>query len=79
MQERRDLTTRPDAELLALVAGGDTSALSVLYDRHAPWISVRLRRRCNDPELVTEVLQDTFVAAWRGAGVAGQCAAAGAK
>jgi len=68
MQERRDLTTRPDAELLALVAGGDTSALSVLYDRHAPWISVRLRRRCNDPELVTEVLQDTFVAAWRGAG-----------
>ena len=68
MQERRDLTTRPDAELLALVAEGDTSALAAVYERHAPWISVRLRRRCNDPELVTEVLQDTFVAVWRGAG-----------
>jgi RNA polymerase sigma-70 factor (ECF subfamily) len=67
MQERRDLSARPDAELLALVAEGDTRALSVVYDRHAPWISVRLRRRCNDPELVTEVLQDTFVAVWRGA------------
>ena len=48
------------------VADGDTGALRLLYDRHAPWISVRLTRRCNDPGLVAEVLQDTFVAVWRG-------------
>jgi RNA polymerase sigma-70 factor (ECF subfamily) len=38
-----------------------------LYDRHAPWVSVRLARRCNDREVVADVLQDTFVAVWRGA------------
>jgi RNA polymerase sigma-70 factor (ECF subfamily) len=27
-----------------------------------------LRRRCSDPEAVADVLQDTFVAAWKGAG-----------
>jgi RNA polymerase sigma-70 factor (ECF subfamily) len=52
---------------LGAVADGDTGALRVLYDRHAPWLSVRLTRRCNDPGLVAEVVQDTFVATWRGA------------
>ncbi len=60
-------TESPDSELLSAVAGGDTGALQVLYERHAPWLSVRLTRRCNDPGLVAEVVQDTFVAAWRGA------------
>lgn len=60
-------TDRSDVEVLRAVASGDTGALAVLYDRHAPWMSVRLQRRCNDPGLVAEVLQDTFVAAWRGA------------
>jgi RNA polymerase sigma factor (sigma-70 family) len=58
---------RTDSELLGDVADGDTSALRVLYDRHAPWLSVRLTRRCNDPGVVAEVVQDTFVAAWRSA------------
>ena len=35
--------------------------------RHGPWLGIRLRRRCNDPEIVAEVLQDTFLAAWKGA------------
>jgi RNA polymerase sigma-70 factor, ECF subfamily len=61
-------TSAGDAELLRAVAAGDTAALRVLYERHAPWVSVRLLRRCNDPGLVAEVLQDTFVAVWRGAG-----------
>ena len=39
----------------------------MLYERHAPWVSVRLARRCNDPGVVAEVLQDTFAAVWRGA------------
>ena len=57
-----------DAELLAAVAGGDRAALAVLYRRHAPLLLVRLRRRCADAGLVEEVLQDTFVAVWTGAG-----------
>jgi RNA polymerase sigma-70 factor (ECF subfamily) len=57
-----------DAELLARVAGGDRNALEVLYRRHAPWITARLTRRCSDPGVVDEVLQDAFVAIWRGAG-----------
>ena len=32
-----------------------------------PWLSVRLARRCNDPEVVADALQDTFTAVWRGA------------
>ena len=40
-------------------------ALRVLYERHAPWLLLRLARRCGDPGLVDEVVQDTFVAVWR--------------
>lgn len=57
-----------DAALLAAVADGATGALEELYRRHAAWLTVRLTRRCADPSLVDEVLQDTFVAVWRGAG-----------
>lgn len=57
-----------DADLLAQVANGRTAALEVLYDRHAPWLTLRLSRRCSDPGVVDEVLQDTFVAVWKGAG-----------
>jgi RNA polymerase sigma-70 factor (ECF subfamily) len=57
-----------DHELLQAVARGDRAALEALYRRHAPWLTVRLSRRCADPGLVEEVVQDTFVAVWRGAG-----------
>jgi len=56
-----------DAELLAAVAAGSSDALALLYRRHAPWLTVRLTRRCADPSIVDEVLQDTFVGAWKGA------------
>ena len=56
-----------DAELVRAVADGDRRALESLYARHAPWLVVRLTRRCNDPHLVDEAVQDTFVAVWRGA------------
>ena len=59
---------RTDAELLAAVAEGSTAALETLYRRHAAWLTARLSRRCADPAIVDEVLQDTFVAAWKGAG-----------
>jgi RNA polymerase sigma-70 factor, ECF subfamily len=59
---------RTDHELLALVADGSSVALEALYRRHAGWLTVRLSRRCADPALVDEVLQDTFVAVWKSAG-----------
>lgn len=56
-----------DAELLRQVAAGDEAALGVLFDRHSAWLQMRLRRRTSDPDLVADVLQDTFVAVWRSA------------
>ncbi|MEV7321654.1 RNA polymerase sigma factor [Streptomyces sp. NPDC093970] len=64
---RTDATTAGDAALLRAVAAGDDSALTALYDRHAGWLHARLTRRCADPEVVREVLQDTFVTVWRSA------------
>ncbi|MEU2339425.1 RNA polymerase sigma factor [Streptomyces sp. NPDC006654] len=62
-----DGTATGDAALLRAVAAGDAAALADLYDRHAGWLHARLARRCADPEVVREVLQDTFVTAWRSA------------
>ncbi|MFF7975620.1 sigma-70 family RNA polymerase sigma factor [Streptomyces sp. NPDC007905] len=56
-----------DAALLRAVAAGDAAAMAELYDRHAGWLHARLTRRCADPEVVREVLQDTFVTVWRSA------------
>jgi hypothetical protein len=56
-----------DAALLAAVAEGDRGALRSLYERHAPWLALRLARRCADPGLVEEIVQDTFVAVWKSA------------
>jgi RNA polymerase sigma factor (sigma-70 family) len=56
-----------DPELLAALAGGDLGAMRLLYDRHAPWLSARLTHRCNNPDAVADVLQDTFMALWKGA------------
>jgi len=56
-----------DAALVAAVADGDAGALRELYERHGAWLHVRLIRRCNDPEVVVDVVQDTFVALWKDA------------
>lgn len=56
-----------DAELLTAVADGDRGALAILYGRHAPWLTLRLSRRCGDPGMVDEVVQDTFLGVWKGA------------
>ncbi len=58
----------PDGELVAALADDDLGALRELYTRHAPWLSVRLSRRCSDPDVVADALQDCFTAAWRGSG-----------
>ena len=61
------LDAASDASLVSATAMGDRLALEQLYARHAPWLLLRLRRRCADPALVDEVVQDTFFAVWRGA------------
>src|SRR5581483_7969781 len=58
---------RTDAQLIPAMAEGDRDAFAELYRRHLPWLLVRLSRRCASPELVDEVVQDTFVAVWRSA------------
>lgn len=56
-----------DSTLLTAVVSGDRAALRSLYERHAPWLVLRLERRCADPGVVEEVVQDTFLAIWKGA------------
>jgi RNA polymerase sigma-70 factor, ECF subfamily len=41
--------------------------LELLYRRHAPWLAARLAARTSSRDLAEEALQDTFLAAWRGA------------
>jgi RNA polymerase sigma-70 factor, ECF subfamily len=57
-----------EEELVRRVAKGDRAAFEQLYRRTAPWLAVRLRRRCADDQLVAEVMQDTYLAVWRAAG-----------
>jgi RNA polymerase sigma-70 factor (ECF subfamily) len=58
--------TPSDAELLASIAAGDRGAFEVFYRRHAAWLVLRLRYRCADDALVDDVVQDAFLAIWRG-------------
>ncbi len=55
-----------DDELVAAIAAGDDGALRELFARHAPWLAVRLRGVLPAAD-VEDVLQETFLAVWRGA------------
>ncbi|KRV51167.1 RNA polymerase subunit sigma-24 [Wenjunlia vitaminophila] len=59
-------TPPSDPELLRAVADGDRRAFEELYRRYAVWLTLRLRGRCSDPALVDDVVQETFLAVWRG-------------
>lgn len=52
--------------LVAKVAAGDDTALRELFTRHAPMLATRLRVLLPASD-VEDVLQETFLAAWRGA------------
>lgn len=54
-----------DDAALRRIAAGDRSAFQAFYQAHSPWLAARLRRRCPDPELVAELIQETFLAVWR--------------
>jgi RNA polymerase sigma-70 factor (ECF subfamily) len=55
-----------DDELIGAVAAGDDAALRALFFRHAPWLAARLRSVLSAVD-VEDVLQETFIAVWRGA------------
>lgn len=54
----------PDVDLIARIASGDRASLDALYGRHSGWLTVRLSRRCNQPDLVDTAVQDTFLNVW---------------
>ncbi|MDX8034212.1 RNA polymerase sigma factor [Lentzea sp. BCCO 10_0856] len=56
-----------EEHLVRRVARGDRAAFEELYRRTSPWLTVRLRRRCSDDQVVAEVLQETYLAVWRAA------------
>lgn len=66
--EQRSVTVPQEApsdrELLAAIAERDRGALRTLFERHQPWLAARVRQRCSDPEVVAEVVNDTFLAVW---------------
>ncbi|WP_045746776.1 RNA polymerase sigma factor [Actinoplanes rectilineatus] len=70
---RRSLDAADEGELVRRIARGDRRAFDELYRRTAPWLEIRLRRRCADPDVVADVLQETYLAVWRAAaGFAGK-------
>jgi len=62
----RNREAMDDDELIAAMAGGDDTALRELFARHAPWLAARLRLILPAAE-VEDVLQESFLAVWRGA------------
>ncbi|MBM2614201.1 RNA polymerase sigma factor [Actinoplanes sp. LDG1-06] len=64
---KRSLDAVDEGELVRRVARGDRRAFDELYRRTAPWLEVRLRRRCADPDVVADVLQETYMSVWRAA------------
>jgi RNA polymerase sigma-70 factor (ECF subfamily) len=55
-----------DDALLERLAAGDDAALRALFSRNAPWLAARLRALLPAPD-VEDVIQETFLAVWRGA------------
>lgn len=63
----RDLAHLSDEALIALVARADETALTELYDRYSGAAYGLARRVVRDPSLAEDVVQEAFLAVWRGA------------
>ncbi len=61
-------TGADDAVLLEQVAGGDRDALGALYRRHAHVVLAQIHLVVGERGLSEEILQDTMLAVWQGAG-----------
>ena len=64
----RDLAHLSDEALVALVARMDDAALAELYDRFGRVAYGLALRIVRDPALAEDVVQESFLAAWRSAG-----------
>jgi RNA polymerase sigma-70 factor (ECF subfamily) len=62
------MSSADEEELVRRIARGDRAAFDELYRRTSPWLAVRLRRRCRDDQVVSDVMQETYLAVWRAAG-----------
>ena len=51
----------PDAVLVRRVADGAEAALQALVERHSAWLSLRLRRRVGDPDIVAGRFDTTWL------------------
>ncbi len=58
---------RGEAELVLRLARGDAESVTELYSRFGRPLHAYVRSLVRDAGLAEEVVQDTFVAAWRGA------------
>jgi RNA polymerase sigma-70 factor (ECF subfamily) len=57
-----------DTALLKRIAAGDASALHALYAEYGQRLYAYAHRLTNDPVLAEDVLQESLVAVWKGAG-----------
>ncbi|MCA9548154.1 MAG: RNA polymerase sigma factor [Myxococcales bacterium] len=66
---RRGDEAAGDADLLAACAQGDAAAFGVLFDRHhRPVYRFLARLSTTDPDALDDLVQTTFLTAWRSAG-----------
>jgi RNA polymerase sigma-70 factor, ECF subfamily len=56
-----------DVDLLRQMAAGDDAAFAELYDLYAPPVYNYLLRLINESAVAEEILQEVFLAMWRGA------------
>jgi RNA polymerase sigma-70 factor (ECF subfamily) len=54
-----------DAEIMLKIAGYDSKALELLYDRYTPLLYTLIKRIIPDKETAEEVLSEIFVIIWR--------------
>ena len=57
-----------ESTIISRMAGGDEKAFEELYNANARKVYAYLRSRNIDEETAADILQNTFLAAWRGAG-----------
>ena len=62
------ISTDHDQALMERIAEGDRVALRTLYSRHGRALSAYVRIFTNDHGQIEEIVQDTMMAAWTGAG-----------
>src|SRR5579872_260871 len=65
---RRTAGNRRDAELLRLTAGGDRLAFETLFRGYCSRLGGFLKRFSLRPDLVDEIINDTFWVVWQKAG-----------